>query len=153
MFFLQNTIEAYVKGIAHILESDPSKEENDSSLGNDSMQKKDENQESVSKIETIEEHKQGRVLSSGERNQNEQAAEVSESRKAKVTPAVADADEKAAVKDINLATELVDDKCAEPLESEPEKRPEGNSSEELIETNLDIKASNNALQKSGEASK
>jgi len=151
LFFLQNTTEADVKGIADGLEGDPSKVENNSSLGNDSRKEKDGNQEPSSKIEATEEDKQGRVVSSGERNHNEQDAEVSDS--SEFTPSAANADEEAAVKDINLATEVVEDKCPKHLVSEPEKRQEENNSEELIENNIDTKASENALQKSGAASK
>jgi len=67
------------------------------------------------------------------------------------TPSVANADEEAAVKDIDLATEVVEYKCAEPLASEPKKGQEGNNSEELMETRWEMKASESVLQKSGAA--
>jgi len=68
------------------------------------------------------------------------------------TPSAADADE-VAVKDIHLATEVAEDKCEEPLASEPKKGQEGNNSEELMETNQEMKASEIVLEKSGAASK
>ena len=67
------------------------------------------------------------------------------------TPSAADADE-VEVKDIHLATEVAEDKCEEPLASEP-KKGQGKNSEELMETNQEMKASEIVLEKSGAASK
>jgi len=70
-----------------------------------------------------------------------------------LSPSVANADEEAAVKDIYLETEVVEDKCAKPSASEPKKGQERNNSEELMETSREMKASESVLEKSGAASK
>lgn len=140
-----NTTEADGKEITSTLDSDLSQKENDTSLGNDSMGKKDEIHEPSSKIETIADKEEKMVLME-ERVHEEQASEVTESRE--LTPSEANADEEATVKDIELPTEVVEEKCAEPLKFAPEKRQEGNNSEESME----MKASKSDLQKSEAAS-